>query len=106
MATIRPSPLPAQALLARYAGAGAYADCYALDGASTVSVGDFVEAFCTGKAFKFEPFLLGLLLSKHSTDIQAKQLARGEIDHFSGWRAADRNADQLLMCDFGSGRTR
>ena len=102
---IKPCRLPAHALLAKYAGTGAYTDCYALDVAGTVSHAAYVEAFYTGKALKIELLLLGLFFAKPSTDIQAKQLAVGEIDNFSGWRVEDRNTDQLLMCDF-SGKTR
>jgi len=102
---IEPCPLPAHALLAKYAGTGAYADCYALDVAGAVSHAAYVEAFYTGRVFKIERFLLGLFLSKPSTDSQVKQLAIGEIDRFSGWQVEDRNTDQLLMCDF-SGKTR
>ena len=80
-------------------------DCYALDIARAVSHAAYVEAFYTGKIFKIELFLLGLCFSHSSTDIQAKQLAVGEIDSFSGWRVEDRNTNQLLMCDF-SGKTR
>ena len=69
---IRPCPLPADALLARYAGAGAYTDCYALDVAGAVSHAAYVEAFYTGRMFKIERFLLGLLLSKPSTDIRGQ----------------------------------
>jgi len=98
--------LPAQALLKKYAGTGAYTDCYELEVAGAVSHAEFVEAFYTGRAFKVERFLLSLFFPIHSTDTQAKQLAVGEIDRYSGWRVEDRNTEQLLMCDLGSGRFR
>jgi len=104
-AAIRACSLPADALLARYAGAGAYTDCYVLDVAGAVSHAEYVEAFYTGTAFKIERLLLGLLFAKPATDMQARQLSLGEIDRFSGWQVEDRNTDQLLMCDF-SGKTR
>ena len=104
-ASIQPCPLPANALLAKYAGSGAYTDCYALDVAGAVSHAEYVEAFYTGKTIKIELLLLDLFFSKPATDIQAKQLAVGAIENFSGWRVEARNADQLLMCDLG-GRTR
>ena len=53
----------------------------------------------TGKTIKIELLLLDLFFSKPATDIQAKQLAIGAIENFSGWRVEARNADQLLMCD-------
>ena len=104
-ASIQPCPLPADALLARYAGTGAYTDCNAMDVAGAVSHAEYVEAFYTGQTFKIELLLLGLFFSKSATDVQAKQLAIGEIENFSGWRVEARKADQLLMCDLG-GKTR
>ena len=104
-ASIQPCPLPADALLAKYAGPGAYTDCYALDVAGAVSHPEYVEAFYTGRTLKIELLLLDLLFSKSATDAQAKQLAIGEIENFSGWRVEARNAGQLLMCDLG-GKTR
>ena len=44
---IQPCSLPAEALLARYAGTGAYTDCYALDVAGAVSHAEYIEAFYT-----------------------------------------------------------
>ena len=103
--SIQPCPLPTDALLARYAGTGAYTDCYAMDVAGAVSHAEYVEAFYTGVTFEIELLLLGLFFARSATDSQAKQLAIGEIENFSGWRVEARNADQLLMCDLG-GRTR
>ncbi len=105
MSKVQPCPLPAQALLAKYADAGAYTDCYATELAATVSQAEYVEAFYTGGLFKIERLLLGLFLCKPSTDAQAKQLATGEVGHFAAWRVEDRSNNQLLMCDVG-GRTR
>ena len=73
--SIQPCPLPAEALLAKYAGPGAYTDCYALDVAGAVSHAEFVEAFYTGRTIKIELLLLDLLFSKPATDILAKRLA-------------------------------
>jgi hypothetical protein len=103
--SIRPCPLPPEALLARYVGAGAYTDCYATDLHGFVSHEEYVETFYTGTLFKIERLLLRLFLSKPSTDIQAKQLAAGEAANFAAWRVEDRTTNQLLMCDIG-GRTR
>ena len=104
-ASIQPCRLPAEALLAKYTGSGAYTDCYALDVAGAVSHAEYVEAFYTGRTIKIELLLLDLLFSKPATDIQTKQLAIGEIENFSFWRVEARNADQLLMCDL-RGKTR
>jgi hypothetical protein len=103
---VRPCSLPAQALLAKYTGTGAYTDCYELEVVGAVSSAEFVEAFYTGKAFKVERFLNSLFYPIHPTDAKAKQLAGGEIDRYSGWQVEDRNTEQLLMRDMGGGRFR
>ena len=105
MPSIQPCPLPPRALLARYAEAGAYTDCYAGDVARAVSHAEFVAAFYTGALFKIERWLLGLFAARPSTDAQVRELAAGERDTFAAWRVEGRAADQLLMCDI-AGRTR
>ena len=104
MFSVRPCPLPPRALLAKYAETG-YVDCYTAKVPRSVSHAEYVEAFYTGRLFKVERMLLGLFLSKPSTDIQARRLAAGEVGDFAAWRVEGRTADQLLMCDIG-GRTR
>ena len=91
-------PLPTQALLTKYAISGAYTDCFVTDIARTVSHAEFVEAFYTGRLFKVERFLLRVFISKPSTDLQARQLAAGELNAFAAWRVEARAADQLLLC--------
>ena len=105
MASIRPCELPAGALLSRYSGSGAYADCYVAEIARTVSHADFVEAFYTTFVFKLERLILGLLVSRPSTDAQATQLAQGTLGSFAAWSVEDRAPDQLLLSDF-TGRTK
>jgi hypothetical protein len=97
---IEVSPLPDRALLAKYTVAGAYTDCYTTEVARPVSHAEFVEAFYTSRVFKLERFLLRWLVSKPSTDLQARQLATGELNAFSAWMVEDRIANQLLMCDY------
>jgi hypothetical protein len=70
-----------------------------------VSHAEFVEAFYTGGLFKVERFLLRVLISKPSTDLQARQLAAGELDEFAAWRVEARAVDQLLLRAV-DGRTR
>jgi len=77
-----------------------------VDVLGTVSHANYVEAFYTGRVFKIERFLLGLFWSKPSTDLEVKQLATGKTDRFSGWRVEDRSANQVLMRDIISGKTR
>ena len=105
MPPIQPYPLPTNALLSKYADAGAYTDCFATDIAQTDSHAEFVEAFYTGRLFKLERFLLRVLLSKPSTDLQVRQLAAGESNEFAAWRVEARADDQLLLRAI-DGRTR
>src|SRR5690606_23891341 len=55
--------------------------------------------------FQLERLILKFLVSKPSTDLQAKQTANGEIDKFAAWTVEARSENELLMCDFLS-RTR
>lgn len=105
MRSVQPCSLPPHALLAKYAEAGAYTDCYTAEVARAVPHAEYVEAFYTGWLFKIERLLLSLFLAKPSTDAQAKQLASGDVCSFAAWRVEGRDVDQLLMCDIG-GRTR
>lgn len=98
MSPIEACPLPAGALLARYEEAGAYTDCFTTEIEANVSHAQYVEAFYTGGLFRIERWLLALLLSKPSTDLQAGQLARGEAATFAAWRVEDRAPGQLLLC--------
>lgn len=105
MPAIRRCDLPADALLQRHAGAGGYADCYAVDVAGRVSHAAFVEAFYTTRVFKLERLVLRLFASRPSTDDEARQLAAGTRDSFAAWSVEGRTADQLLLGDF-TGRTK
>jgi hypothetical protein len=102
VAAIRVGPLPPGALLGKYARLGAYTDCYSTEVPGIVSLGQYVEAFYTGRVFKVERLLLGLFLARPSTDAEARQLASGELGSFSAWHVEDRTADQLLMCPVGA----
>jgi hypothetical protein len=102
---VRACPLPAEALLARYADRG-YVDCYTAELPRAVSHAEYVEAFYTGGVFKLERWLLKLFLAKPSTDEEARLLAAGKLGEFSAWRVEGRTANQLLMCDIrGSTRS-
>ena len=97
--------LPSGALLHRHREAGAYTDCYVAEIARRVTQAEYVEAFYTSWVFKLERLLLDWLVSKPSTDLQARALARGAVGSFSAWTVEVRTANQLLLCDF-QGRTR
>lgn len=103
--TVRPSPLPPGTLLARYAAAGAYTDCYVTELPGPVTQADFVHAFYTGAVFRIERLLIRWFLARPSTDAQVRQLAAGETDEFAAWRVEGRTSDELLLCDI-AGRTR
>lgn len=97
---VQPCELPGPALLRSYSDSGAYTDCYATEIAQPVSQAQYIEAFYTTWVFKLERFLLACFLSKPSTDVQARALARDELGAFAAWTVEGRAVDQLLMCDF------
>ena len=96
---------PPEALLKSYKEQGVYTDCYFVDVPRAVSQAEFVETFYTTRLFKAERFILSSLVSKPSTDQQARQLAAGGTRSFAAWTVEGRSATQLLLCDF-MGRTR
>lgn len=103
--TVRRCELPDGALLQRYSVKGGYADCYGVEVAGTISHAEYVEAFYTTSLFKLERSILQLLVSRPSTDTEAKHLAQGSRDSFAAWSVEGRARDQLLMSDF-TGRTK
>jgi hypothetical protein len=100
MPPIRRQPLPAHALLGKYANGIAYTDCYVTDIPLRVSHAAYVEAFYTTALFKLERLLLAWFVSRPSSDTQARRLAAGELESFAAWDVEDRSVNQLLMCDF------
>lgn len=104
-APIAPCPLPAHALLARYAHSGAYTDAYTTELPQAVRLADYIEAFYTGGVFRIERQLLAWFARRPSTDADARAVAQGTRDAFSAWTVEARSADQLLMCDWAQ-RTR
>jgi hypothetical protein len=105
MASIQPRALPSDALLARYAQAGAYTDCYATEVPGSVTFVRFVTAFYTSGLFKLERFILRWALARPSTDVEAAQLAAGARGSFAAWDVEARAEDQILLRDL-AGRTR
>lgn len=105
MSAIQACQLPANALLGRYQRDGSYADCYFTDVARAVSHAEYVEAFYTTAVFKLERLILACLVSRPSTDTEARELAAGRLTSFAAWSVEARAADQVLLCDF-RGRTR
>jgi hypothetical protein len=105
MFSIEKCPVPANTTLEKYATEGAYIDCYRTNVSGRVSFREYISAFYTTPLFRLERFILRLVVSKPSTDIQVRQLAEGDIQRFAAWRVEDRSENELLMCDF-IGRTR
>ena len=103
--SIERRPLPEHALLARYATAGGYTDCFATELPGSYSHAEYVAAFYTNWLFKLERMVLRTLVFKRSSDQQAEQLSRGERDAFAAWTVEARAPGQLLVCDY-QGKTR
>ena len=105
MLSIQKSPLPSGALLSRYAKDGAYTDCYTTEVNGSISNADYITAFYTTWLFKLERTILKWVVSKPSTDAQAREFGKGATDTFAAWRVEARGDNQILLCDF-HGRTR
>ena len=97
MTRVRSAEVPAQSLLRRYTESGAYVDCYATEISAFATHAQFVEAFYTTPLFKLERLLLRLLISRPSTDTEAKQLAHGELSSFAAWRVESRAPNEILL---------
>jgi len=100
MTTVSASDLPDGALLARYRDAGAYTDCYATIVPGRIDQARYVEAFYTSPLFKLERLVLAWLVSRPSTDLEARRLAAAETATFAAWTVEGRSADQILLCDY------
>lgn len=105
MGNVKPTALPDDALLRRYADGQAYTDCYATEVFEHLSFANYVTAFYTTRLFKLERWLLATFAKRPSNDEQARALANGDDDHFAAWQVEARQTSQLLLTDF-SGRTR
>jgi hypothetical protein len=105
MNSIQLSELPRKALLGKYKQDGAYTDCYSVVVPRAISHSEYIEAFYTTRLFKVERLILATFVSRPSTDIQAKQLASGDVEAFAAWTVEGKAKNQLLLCDF-LGRTR
>lgn len=105
MLSIEKCSTPENTFLKNYLMNGNYVDCYTTTVDKQVSFSEFVFAFYTTWLFKVEAFILTYTVRKPSSDVEAKQLSKAEIDKFAAWTVEDRNENQILMCDFVS-RTR
>lgn len=105
MTAIKPCEVPPGWFLRKYNDDNGYADCYVAEVAGTVSQAAFIEAVYTSGLFKVERTILKHLVSRPTSDAEAKQLANGSTDRFAAWRVEARSASELLLADF-TGRTR
>ena len=64
-----------------------------------------MEAFYTTAVFRVERLVLRWVLSKPSSDRDARLLAEGARETFAVWQVEARDADQLLLADV-TGRTK
>jgi hypothetical protein len=102
---IEKGPLPENALLLKYQRSGDFTDCYSTRLPVAVSHADYVAAFYTSWLFRLERLILRWAVARPSTDVEARQVADGDIDRFAAWTVEERAENQLLMCDFQN-RTR
>ncbi len=106
MFSVSKGRLPDNALLKKYQSQSvesdfeSYTDCYFIDVDGAIEFDKYIDEFYNSRLFKMERFLLSLLVSKPSTDLQPRLLALGKIDYFAAWTVEGRCNDQLLMCDY------
>ena len=100
MLSIERCPIPVNTMLERYARNGAYVDCYMTEISGHVSFREYILAFYTTLLFRLERIILKLVVSKPSTDTQARQLADRTRENFAAWHVEDRSENEMLLCDF------
>ena len=105
MFSIERCPVPATTLLDKYLQNGAYADCYSTLVRDKITFPEFIFSFYTTPLFRLERLILTLLISKPSTDQEARDMADGVSGTFAAWTVESQNENEILMCDF-AGRTR
>ncbi len=98
-------PVPRFSLLYPYKERGAFVDSYCVDVDCPITQSQYIQAFYTTPVFKLERWLLGLVVSKPSTDQQVELLSEAKTPSFSAWVVEVQDHSQLLMCDY-TGRTR
>lgn len=98
--SVNEAPLPDDTLLQEFVDRGAYTDCFVTQGSAEITFPQYVESFYTTRLFKTERLLLRWLISRPSTDDEARQLSRSEIHEFAAWKEHSRGDNQLVMMDF------
>ena len=98
--SVNNAPLPDGALLQEFVDLGEYTDCFVVHVRGEVTFPKYVESFYTTSLFKAERLLLKWLISRPSTDEEARQVSRNEIHAFAAWKEHSRSVNQLVMMDF------
>lgn len=103
MFQISPVPLPAFALLSRYASRpGHHTDCFVTEIEGQVSIAEYTEAFFHSPVLRIERQLLRLI-APASSYAQVQALATGTGTTLAGWELESRTEDQLLLSVMGGG---
>ena len=97
---VNEAPLPDGALLQEFVDRGEYTDCFVAQVGNDVTFPMYVETFYTTRLFRLERLILKWLISRPSSDEEARQLARSETDEFAAWDEYSRADNQLIMMDF------
>lgn len=92
-------PLPSGTLLQEFVDRGEYTDCFAVHVPGVVAFSEYVQSFYTTRLFKAERLILKWLVSRPSTDEEAKKVSRNEIHSFAAWNEHSRSDNQLIMMD-------
>ena len=98
--SVNEEPLPDGTLLQEFVDRGEYTDCFVATVGDVVTFPDYVEAFYTTGLFKAERLILKWLISRPSTDGEARQVSRNETHAFAAWNEHSRSENQLVMMDF------
>lgn len=97
--SVNESPLPDGALLQEFVDLGEYTDCFDVHVGNDVTFPAYVESFYKTSLFKAERMVLKWLISRPSTDEEARRVSRNEIHEFAAWREHSRSDNQLVMMD-------
>ena len=97
---VNEAPLPDGSLLQEFSDRGEYTDCFVAQAGSDVTFPNYVETFYTTRLFKLERLILKWLISRPSSDDEARRLSRNETDTFAAWTEYGRSDNQLIMMDF------
>ena len=100
MLSIKSRALPESALLRSYNRGGVYTDCYVVEVPGSIALAEYVTAFYASPIFKLERIILKWMVSRPSTEADARQVAEGSIDRFAAWQVESRDENQLLLSDF------